>query len=1043
MKLRDIHVDGFGHFADRSFGPLERPITVFNGANETGKSTLLEFVRRVLYGFPDGRSNANLYRPLAGGNHGGSLTIESADRLRYNVRRSQGARGGTVTLTADTGEPLPDSELYRLLGGNPEYIFNRVFTFTLEELYASDLLSDENVNDYIYSEGMGVSALPAALRKIRRDKEDLFRRGGSTQKIYHVANRLQGVDGSLQEVANNAATFASLTADLTSANQHLQEQAKRRDSLTLEQRHFVQLRSCWSDWIALDAAESRLSEIPAIEDFPADGVSRLERVEERIRSAERSQVNEQEQVELLTKQVEGLDSGTGVLEREDDIQAIARGSDSLDQSIKDLPEREAELRTRKKNLEGTLRELGPAWDTDRLEQFDLSLEVRQEVSELGDRLKSTDAEEQRREAELAQQNQALRDADEAEEEACKQLDAAAMPKLTDAQIRERRALVRSARASLGERDRSREQRSALEGQLAASTSTSGGGASTRWLVAGLCFVLGIVAVVLGLITGGDATIPLMAAGLVLAAVGMILFVYSLWSGNAAEGESPLLATIRQQQLDATAANQRCESDLTKLAESLGFNVTETSLSDTEEELESETSRVQAHAQLMANLNREITIKEARKKRLEEAKRAMEAAEKRRLEASQAWQTWLKSRSLSERFSPDGVDLLAGQIARARDQLGTVGDWEQRVDAIKRDLTEHFLNVEPHALALGIPVEADEHRSIATAADRLIAILEESRETERERKSLQDRLSDRQREAEAAQREFIEAQEELGRLLELGGASNAEEFRRRHFHAEERLQLEGSVRDIMHRLTEASGPGAALESLLAALEHAEHQTIEAEIERLEEEFRVVESEQQQTASDRGSIETQLQQIEGEEASSRLRLERGQLIEEMRAHASEWAKLTLAEALIDEARSKFERERQPDVIREAESFFRDTTGGRYDSVFSPLGEQSIYVTDSNGNSKQPSQLSRGTREQLFLSLRFGLVRELGRRNETLPVIVDEVLVNFDPERALRAASAFVRLAEDNQVLVFTCHSSTVELFKEAADTAGAQEPEVVNL
>ena len=408
MKLRDIHVDGFGRFADRSFGPLERPITVFSGANEAGKSTLLEFVRRVLYGFPDGRSNANLYRPLAGGNHGGSLTIESADRLRYNVRRSQGARGGTVTLTADTGEPLPDSELYRLLGGNPEYIFNRVFTFTLEELYASDLLSDENVNDYIYSEGMGVSALPAALRKIRRDKEDLFRRGGSTQKIYHVANRLQGVDGSLQEVANNAATFASLTADLTSANQHLQEQAKRRDSLTLEQRHFVQLRSCWSDWIALDAAESRLSEIPAIEDFPADGVSRLERVEERIRSAERSQVNEQEQVELLTKQVEGLDSGTGVLEREDDIQAIARGSDSLDQSIKDLPEREAELRTRKKNLEGTLRELGPAWDVDRLEQFDLSLEVRQEVSELGDRLKSADAEEAETRGRQSQLRNALR-----------------------------------------------------------------------------------------------------------------------------------------------------------------------------------------------------------------------------------------------------------------------------------------------------------------------------------------------------------------------------------------------------------------------------------------------------------------------------------------------------------------------------------------------------------------------------------------------------------------------------------------------------------
>ena len=74
----------------------------------------------------------------------------------------------------------------------------------------------------------------------------------------------------------------------------------------------------------------------------------------------------------------------------------------------------------------------------------------------------------------------------------------------------------------------------------------------------------------------------------------------------------------------------------------------------------------------------------------------------------------------------------------------------------------------------------------------------------------------------------------------------------------------------------------------------------------------------------------------------------------------------------------------------------TCGRYESVFSPLGSSEIHVTDSEGRSKQPHQLSRGTREQLFLALRFGLIRELAQRSERLPVIVDEALVNFDPDR-----------------------------------------------
>ena len=82
------------------------------------------------------------------------------------------------------------------------------------------------------------------------------------------------------------------------------------------------------------------------------------------------------------------------------------------------------------------------------------------------------------------------------------------------------------------------------------------------------------------------------------------------------------------------------------------------------------------------------------------------------------------------------------------------------------------------------------------------------------------------------------------------------------------------------------------------------------------------------------------------------------------------------------------------------------------------------------KEPAELSRGTEDQLYLALRFGLIGEFGKRAAHLPVVVDDILVNFDPSRARRAAAAFVQLAETNQVLVFTCHPSTVEYFREAS-------------
>ena len=82
-------------------------------------------------------------------------------------------------------------------------------------------------------------------------------------------------------------------------------------------------------------------------------------------------------------------------------------------------------------------------------------------------------------------------------------------------------------------------------------------------------------------------------------------------------------------------------------------------------------------------------------------------------------------------------------------------------------------------------------------------------------------------------------------------------------------------------------------------------------------------------------------------------------------------------------------------------------------------------------------RRTPRQLHLALRSGLVREFGERAESLPVVVDEVLVNFDPLRAKQAAESFAALSGTNQVLVFTCHPGTAGLF---AAAAGAQVIEV---
>ena len=152
----------------------------------------------------------------------------------------------------------------------------------------------------------------------------------------------------------------------------------------------------------------------------------------------------------------------------------------------------------------------------------------------------------------------------------------------------------------------------------------------------------------------------------------------------------------------------------------------------------------------------------------------------------------------------------------------------------------------------------------------------------------------------------------------------------------------------------------------------------------------------------------------------------------AMAREWAVRAVALRLLEETRSRYERERQPDVVRAAEQHFERITGGRYARIVAPPGDASVRIETAGGEGKITDELSRGTAEQLYLALRFGLIEEFARHAEPLPVVMDDILVNFDADRAARAAAAIRDLADRHQVLYFTCHPWTAELL----DPGGAR-------
>lgn len=137
----------------------------------------------------------------------------------------------------------------------------------------------------------------------------------------------------------------------------------------------------------------------------------------------------------------------------------------------------------------------------------------------------------------------------------------------------------------------------------------------------------------------------------------------------------------------------------------------------------------------------------------------------------------------------------------------------------------------------------------------------------------------------------------------------------------------------------------------------------------------------------------------------------------------ANLLTTRFLLEKAVEEWESRSQPEVYRRAGELLSLMTDGAWVRVaLSPEG--AIVATDAARNERDPKHLSLGTCQQLYLALRIALLMCADNVGESVPILADDILVNFDSQRRAGAARALAQLARTRQVIVFTCHEEVVE-------------------
>ena len=1042
MRIEQIYVDGYGLFCDFQLDDLSPASTVILGPNESGKTTLLSFIRTILFGFLDRRSTENLYEPLRGGRHGGLLGLLDNQNERFTLERHAGRKGGKVTLTLPDGALGDTDSLAAVLGHTSRDLFRNVFAFSLSELQDFETLSSDDVRARIYGAGFGTGrmGLPEIESTIENEQGKLYKEGGRKQTIAALVREANEVRTQLREFDNQVEEHVHLRSDLERLNREIDEKSEERQHGYAERDHIANLLRGWDDWTEFRSAQAQLEDLPEVNEFPEQGIIRLERLHgqnddlrNRIEEFKNSITSNEDDLGKLVLDEQVLGSISKV-------EGLNRGLDKYESAKQDLPKRDSELKSALEDLEEGLRVLGPGWDELRVKGFDTSVLAREAVRSHGEELKESSGQlhDAERDEERASDELEKISAEHARlEKKWKALEPPLEPNGTALEerrqrIRELRSLV-SAHERLGqEKDHLEDRKNDLETRCVSL------GRQISREAASLPFWPAVVVPVIGLLAGvafAGAADWITAAA--IAGFGVILGAgYAFLRTNLATGSQQetlkselktLLSRLKEieEQTAATASRDKeAEHSLSALVQELGIsgnpdnrdidrleNALETALAALGV-WETEQKRVKEAADQIDQLKKRVCL----------GKETADKARDQRTRVTKAWHAWLEEREIDRTTRPETCLELFSMVESLRQKIKAVDGLRQRITAIKEDMGAYEARTNATRQACGLPEKA--RSEFPGAVDQLVEVSRTAKGRSERAEQLQKVIDKDTAALRALKTRAQELGEEIAQLLSEARASDEEDFRKRAKIFEQREALLAAVRDRKKNLERIAGRDR-LETFLGELEAANPEQLQQMQREVGERITEIEKDLEAKSRECGKTNEQIRVIESEKESSELRLRQSILREQLQIEAQRWSVLTIGRALLAETRLKYERERQPAVIQEAQRFFSTITSGRYERILSLPGENRIAVEDQIGTRKDSSELSRGTVEQLYLALRFGLVREFGRRSEPMPVIMDDILVNFDPDRARETCKALGELSRDQQVILFTCHPETVDL------------------
>ncbi len=1082
MYIEHFHVTGFGRLVDWSPDPPPAPgLTVFYGPNEAGKSTLRRFLLSVLFGFDVKIQGRHPDNPWQGAELGGEITY-AVEGERFRLRRHLRGRTAQLELFRLPGsERLPPAQAERLLATHipvSRNLYRQLFSIELAELVQLDADTLQAVQEQFATdfETLGEIANPnQALETLAAEITSLARRkrsGIRNPLITRLEKERRELRVREREARDKIGEFQRLTGELQAAETEIEQLRRRRLRLENEIQHLKNLGPIRKIRARLRRLEARQRALEPWKDFPTGRQAELDRLRNDLEAARRLAAERSETLAEARQTLERAEQALAPFPAPERLEALRTAGERA-RALPELRRKLDALRKDLARLEDQARRLAagllPPETSEPPELFRQAFtdpaaaaERQTALEKKLETLETLEAEREKLRLEL----NAAREYCRTLETERKQIEARVPPDypenfntglLEDAETLERLLadLPRfEERAAAAAENQTRFARALEEENAAIARTAAPWKILSRPLIAA-ALAATAAALGLGLFVFTPPGSPPRWVGLTLvsaAALGIAAFAFARWT--AARLGAVQRERRNQLDLELAAATRATESAareleglrqrIARLAERAGFDrppepdALEQAILDRRRWAEAAPA-VQRLAQLRETLG-------TAQARADELAKRLETAETRLREHWQAYAArveqelgilpppkhdpTLERRRLARAAEFAEITVRKNQIAR--EIAGLEAEITQRRQALETPIREFEIKLEN-------PRDPD-------AARRALAeFIERAARAYRARDDAARALDQARKRCEKAEAAREKSENALARFLEKQHCTTPEEFIQHAQAAAEFARLTREIEEIRADMPEPihttpAAPDGENHAALPGAGGAEHnenpadwpeqtlrqhlETLQLEETRIREKIKSREAEQTRLVSQLREIEAKvdIEAIQGRIADLDARIAEAKRRRDV---------LVLTEYFLRQSIDEFARTHRIPVLERAGRLLERVTAGRYvelrpeDPAANRLDRLEV-IPAAGGHPVPVKALSRGTSEQVFLSLRLALALEMSG-GRPLPVVLDDVLVNADDQRLAGCVESIVRLGKEMQVFAFTCHERVAAQFE----------------